>query len=282
MIRVIDRDQCIDIFQAFPHGEIANQLKTTLVCSRCQKQQIFVCQVYCPLDGHQYDRTLYLFACRNPSCWNTSDRFVNLPLRFSLFILLVFSWTAVRCQKYDEAVEKAVVTPEEPSAIVPTSSKDWCDDADAWNSDDDDDNNDKVEEKVPSVPTTTVKKELEVVMLNSMKINDEEEEDRNGKSSSDEEEEEIETNTKNKSKSKNISVASADAFNEWKKTHLARPTIDLSIDATFPFYYIVIDDEDDIVDEAKLYEQRKLRSKMNKLGHIDEDDDDETAKGGKE
>jgi hypothetical protein len=110
-----------------------------------------------------------------------------------------------------------------------------------------------------------------------MKIEDEND---NEKSSSDEDE--IETDTKKKSNPKNVSVASADAFDEWKKTHLTKQTVDLSSNASFPFYYIVIDDEDSIVNEAKLYEQKKLKNKMKKLDNIDEDDEDETTKGGKE
>lgn len=198
---------------------------------------------------------------------------VRSILSFSLIYSLCFSWTAVRCQKYDETVE----TPEEPSAIVPNSSTDWCDDADAWNSDDD--NSQKVERTSSAAPTT-VKKESEVTMFNSMKIEEDHPDDE--KSSSEDDEDDIETDTKSKSKTKNISVASADAFNEWKKTHLTQPTVDLSRDASFPFYYIVIDDEEGIVNEAKLYEEKKLRNKMKKLGHIDEDDDDdgdETNKG---
>ena len=203
---------------------------------------------------------------------------------FSYILSFLFSWTAVRCQKYDETVEKVVETPDEPSAIVPSSSTDWCDDADAWNSDDnDDDGNQKVERTSSAVPTT-VKKQSEVAMFNSMKINEEEEEeDPCGKSSSEDDEEDKQTETKSKSKTKNINVASADAFNEWKKTHLTQPTVDLSRDVSFPFYYIVIDDEEGVVNEAKLYEERKLRNKMKKFTHIDEDENnDETTRGGKE
>ena len=176
-------------------------------------------------------------------------------------------------------------TPDEPSAIVPSSSTDWCDDADAWNSDDNDDNGNQKVEKTSSAVPTTVKKQSEVAMFNSMKINEEEEEEEDpcGKSSSEDDEEDKQTETKSKSKTKNINVASADAFNEWKKTHLTQPTVDLSRDVSFPFYYIVIDDEEGVVNEAKLYEERKLRNKMKKFAHIDEDeDDDETTRGGKE
>lgn len=199
----------------------------------------------------------------------------------------MFSWTAVRCQKFDETVEESSPIDDEPPATVPKSSTDWCDDADAWNSDDDDDgsnNNDKNNEEKPSfVPTTTktqIKKEPEVTMMNSMKIDDENEHE-NEKSSSDEDDDD-ETETQTKKKKKNVSVASSDAFSEWKKTNLTKQTLDVPSNATFPFYYIVNDDEDDIINEAKLNEQKKLKNKIKKLGDIDEDEDDETMKGGKE
>jgi hypothetical protein len=183
----------------------------------------------------------------------------------------MFSWTAIRCQKFDEAVEESIPLEDEPPTTVPPSSTDWCDDADAWNSDDDD-------EKKPSPISTTIKKEIktesEIVMLDSMKIEDE-------KSSSDEEDE-IEIGTKKKSNhTKNISVASSDAFNEWKKTNLNKQTLDTTTNVSFPFYYIDIDDEEDIINEAKLREKKKLKNEIKKLGDIDEDDDEPT-KGGKE
>lgn len=92
------------------------------------------------------------------------------------------------------------------------------------------------------------------------------------KQSSDEDDE-IDVNTKKKSKAKNVSVASSDAFNEWKKSHLAKPTVDLSTNVKLPFYYIVIDNEDIIIDEAKIYEEKKLKGKVRQLEAIDEDDD---------
>ena len=190
-----------------------------------------------------------------------------------------FSWTAIRCQKFDETVEESIPIDNEPSTTVPLSSTDWCNDADAWNTDDDGDTVDKKPSSAPPPPPPPPvrnKKEVEV-MVSSMKIEDE-----NEKSSSDEDDIEIDTNKK--SNKKNISIASSDAFSEWKKTNLRKQTIDASSNATFPFYYIVIDDEEVVIDEAKLNEKKKLKSKVKKLQDIDEDDDDddETTKGGKE
>ncbi|CAF1090522.1 unnamed protein product [Rotaria sordida] len=220
---------------AYPNEEISIKLKTCLLCTKCQAEQIFVCQLYCPLEGHKYDRTIYLFACRNPSCWNTSN-----------------SWTAIRCQKFDETVQESNSIDVESSTTIPSSSTDWCDDADAWNNDDDDDDdNNKKNDIKPSSVVTTIKKEPEK-MLNSMTIEDEHE-----KSSSD------------------------DAFNEWKKINLNKQTLDLSNNVSFPFYYIIIDDEQIIINEAKLNEKKKLKNKTKHLNDIDEDDD-EITKGGKE
>jgi hypothetical protein len=179
----------------------------------------------------------------------------------------------------DETVEESIPLDDEPLATVPSSSTDWCDDADAWNSDDDDANN-KNEKKSSSISTTIkkeIKKEPEVIMFNSMKIEDENE---NDKSSSDEDDA-IEIETRKKSNIKNISVASSDAFNEWKKNNLTKQTLDTSTNVSFPFYYIVIDDEEDITNQAKFNEKKKLKNKIKNLDDIDEDDD-ETTKGGKE
>ena len=112
--------------------------------------------------------------------------------------------------------------------------------------------------------STTKQAESEVKWMDSMTIEE--------KQSSDEDDE-IDVNTKKKSKAKNVSVASSDAFNEWKKSHLAKPTVDLSTNVKLPFYYIVIDNEDIIIDEAKIYEEKKLKGKVRQLEAIDEDDD---------
>lgn len=174
-----------------------------------------------------------------------------------------FSWTAVRCQYYDDSVIESSPIVDEPVATVPTSSTDWCDDANAWASDDDDDETSKP--TVINKPISTTKQaESEVKLMDSMTIEE--------KQSSDEDDE-IDVNTKKKSKAKNVSVASSDAFNEWKKSHLAKPTVDLSTNVKLPFYYIVIDNEDIIIDEAKIYEEKKLKGKVRQLEAIDEDDD---------
>ncbi|CAF1396284.1 unnamed protein product [Rotaria sp. Silwood1] len=242
---------------AYPSEEVSIKLKTSLLCGTCQTEQIFVCQLYCPLEGHKYDRAIYLFACRNPSCWNTSN-----------------SWTVIRCQKFDETVSESTSINIESSTTIPSSSTDWCDDADAWNSDDD---------KKPSSVITTIKKDIikePEIMLNSMKIEDEDE--KLSSDDDDDNDDEIDVETKTKLNNKTTSVASSDAFNQWKKTNLNKPILDISNNnISFPFYYIIIDDEQIIINEAKLNEKKKLKNKIKHLNDIDEDDD-ETTKSGKE
>jgi len=47
-----------------------------------------------------------------------------------------------------------------------------------------------------------------------------------------------------------------------KKTNLNNQTLDILTNTSFPFYYIVIDDEESIINEAKLHEKKKLKNKM--------------------
>lgn len=104
--------------------------------------------------------------------------------------------------------------------------------------------------------------------MENMKIDDEEE---NEKSSSDDDEMDLESKT---NKNQNVSVASSDAFAEWKRTNLQREMKEFR---SFPFYYIEIDDEETIVNEAKVEETKKLKKQVKKLEEIDEDDDDDDA-----
>lgn len=185
------------------------------------------------------------------------------------------SWTAVRCQKFDEFVEESISSDEEetPPASVPPSSKDWGDDADAWNTDEDDNQDAVVQTK--STKKKAIKIEPEV-KLESMKIADDDQEDA-AKSSSDEDE--IDLDSKKKSQGKNVSVASSDAFNEWKRHNLQQATAELTGQDQFPFYYIDIDEEEAIVNDAKLVEQKKLKKKCQQIDEDDGDDEDTTKRG---
>ena len=45
-----------------------------LRCSLCSAPSVLVSQIYAPLDDSPYHRTLYLFACLSPMCWNKTER----------------------------------------------------------------------------------------------------------------------------------------------------------------------------------------------------------------
>nr|CAD7204434.1 unnamed protein product [Timema douglasi] len=78
----------------------------TPVCRLCGLALPLVCQLYAPLEQSTYHRTLYIFACINPNCWNLDD-----------------SWMCIRCQCADPD------TAIDPSPTVPA---DWCCNADDW------------------------------------------------------------------------------------------------------------------------------------------------------
>ncbi|CAH0559470.1 unnamed protein product [Brassicogethes aeneus] len=79
------------------------------VCTLCQLPRPLIVQIYAPLENSNYHRTLYLFACINPNCWNHNE-----------------SWVCLRAQTVDQLESK------EASASVKISRSDWCADADDW------------------------------------------------------------------------------------------------------------------------------------------------------
>ncbi|XP_018331420.1 programmed cell death protein 2-like [Agrilus planipennis] len=84
------------------------------VCPLCQLPRLLILQIYAPLDNSTYHRTLYLFACINPNCWNHSE-----------------SWDCVRVQTTDQLGE----TSHEPQSNFKCTSfnvTDWFHDADDW------------------------------------------------------------------------------------------------------------------------------------------------------
>ncbi|KAJ8920420.1 hypothetical protein NQ315_005286 [Exocentrus adspersus] len=92
-------------------------------CPLCQLPRPLVVQIYAPLDNAVFHRTLYLFACINPNCWNLSE-----------------SWLCLRVQTQEKVSE---IPDEATTVISKTSTTDWCPDADDW----DDDNNANSNEK---------------------------------------------------------------------------------------------------------------------------------------
>ncbi|XP_066291394.1 programmed cell death protein 2-like isoform X2 [Branchiostoma lanceolatum] len=87
-------------------------------CALCGCRLALVVQVYCPLDGSPYHRTLYLFACCRKPCWNTSE-----------------SWFAVRLQISSEDQSSQ----HEETEMVSMTTTDWCDDADDWGDEEEED-----------------------------------------------------------------------------------------------------------------------------------------------
>lgn len=82
------------------------------ICSLCQLSSPLVLQIYAPLENSPYNRTLYLFACINPNCWNQAE-----------------SWTCLRLQTLEQETDKI-------STVTPTvDTNDWCQGADDWDED---------------------------------------------------------------------------------------------------------------------------------------------------
>lgn len=90
--------------------------KTTLSlpqCRLCGLYQLLALQLYVPLEGSKYHRTLYIFACINPNCWNQNE-----------------SWTCLRVQVLeDECKANALDT---SSINVPSTTSSWLSDANDW------------------------------------------------------------------------------------------------------------------------------------------------------
>lgn len=83
-------------------------------CQLCNLIQPLVVQIYAPLENSSFHRTLYVFSCINPNCWNQNE-----------------SWTCIRSQLLDPEYDSM----QETSVNV-KSSVDWCTGADDWDDDD--------------------------------------------------------------------------------------------------------------------------------------------------
>lgn len=86
-----------------------------LSCSLCSKQLLLALQIYSPLDRSDwYHRTLYIFCCINPTCWNKQG-----------------SWQAIRSQERSSPAEQVDFS----AAASPGLSSDWLAGQDDWDSD---------------------------------------------------------------------------------------------------------------------------------------------------
>lgn len=86
-----------------------------LSCPLCSKQLLLALQIYSPLDRSDwYHRTLYIFCCINPSCWNKQG-----------------SWQAIRSQERSSPAEQVGSS----ASASPGLSSDWLAGQDDWDSD---------------------------------------------------------------------------------------------------------------------------------------------------
>ncbi|CAN7998920.1 unnamed protein product [Ixodes hexagonus] len=93
-------------------------LKSTpdLKCGLCGKQRLLLVQVYSPLDRTDwYHRTLYIFCCVSPSCWNRQERQVFIVIR-----------SQETCDGSDAT---------NLMQVKQTVSSDWLDSQDDWGTD---------------------------------------------------------------------------------------------------------------------------------------------------
>nr|XP_022904214.1 programmed cell death protein 2-like [Onthophagus taurus] len=86
----------------------SNITVSTPFCGLCKLPQPLIIQIYAPLENDTNHRTLYVFACINPSCWNQNE-----------------SWCCLRAQT-TEGKNAETFTKQ----LNPVS--DWCQDADNW------------------------------------------------------------------------------------------------------------------------------------------------------
>ncbi|XP_060693539.1 programmed cell death protein 2-like isoform X1 [Hemiscyllium ocellatum] len=82
-------------------------------CPRCSDPLIQVVQVYCPLEGSAYHRTINVLACLRPECCGRSD-----------------SWKVLRSECLGTPPNQE--TTAKKMVPVPVTVKDWCPEADDW------------------------------------------------------------------------------------------------------------------------------------------------------
>jgi len=85
------------------------------LCAMCSASLSLICQIYCPLAASPYHRTLYVFACTRPQCWNVTD-----------------SWCVIRCQKLADSNVSDNSDEITENGNLGLGVDDWGDDADDW------------------------------------------------------------------------------------------------------------------------------------------------------
>ncbi|XP_015590316.1 programmed cell death protein 2-like [Cephus cinctus] len=81
-------------------------------CRLCGLYQLLALQLYVPLDNSKYHRTLYIFACINPNCWNQNE-----------------SWSCLRVQSLEETTNTCCT---ESSTVTVPSTANWLPESDDW------------------------------------------------------------------------------------------------------------------------------------------------------
>lgn len=84
---------------------------TAVTCKLCSLNLPLVLQIYAPLDYSPYHRTLYIFACINPNCWNQNG-----------------SWVCLRSQLLDSRAENY----GNVQKLDCNEINDWCGGGDDW------------------------------------------------------------------------------------------------------------------------------------------------------
>ncbi|XP_043286856.1 programmed cell death protein 2-like [Venturia canescens] len=101
-----------------PHEESS---VPTPQCKLCALRQILAMQMYAPLENSIYHRTIYIFACINPNCWNENE-----------------SWTCLRVQ----SLERKTITTNTCAVdnCGGSSTTSWLSEEDDWGEDTTNDN----------------------------------------------------------------------------------------------------------------------------------------------
>lgn len=91
--------------------------QSELACTLCQTTCTLICQIYAPLENSTYHRSLYIFACIQPACWNQAQ-----------------SW---KCFRGQMKVENSSKCDEGIATAVTNSTFDWgTEDDGGWGTED--------------------------------------------------------------------------------------------------------------------------------------------------
>ena len=123
---------------AFPGGS-----RPSPDCALCGAPLVHVVQVYCPLEGSPYHRTLHLFACPRPACSGRPR-----------------TWRVLRSQALETEVRPTGPVPVPVDPVPLAAATDWCGGADDWG-DGADDWGMEEEDHRGDVPTNELRPQVE-------------------------------------------------------------------------------------------------------------------------